>query len=109
QIITTSLKAEAEGLKGRVVIDSRGIPASKNGKPEPYGAYDQTLRNVMELLRAKTKLSTVFDDRDPVLPPGSAKNVAGYRGGYSVDRYGPACEFVPGAVAFHQANHNRVT
>jgi uncharacterized protein (TIGR03790 family) len=109
QIITTSLKAEAEGLKGRIVIDSRGLPAGRSGKADAYGQYDQTLRNVMELLRAKTKLSTVFDDRDPVLPAGSAKNVAVYMGWYSVDRYVPACEFVPGAVAFHLASFTMVT
>jgi uncharacterized protein (TIGR03790 family) len=109
QIITTSLKAEAQGLKGRVVIDSRGLPAQRNGQPDPYGQWDQTLRNVAELLRTKTKLSTMFDDRDAVLPAGSAKNVAAYVGWYSVDKYVPACEFAPGAVAFHLASFTMVT
>lgn len=109
QIILTSLKAEAEGLKGRVVIDSRGLPAEKDGKPDPYGAYDQTLRNLEELVRTKTKLSMLFDDRPEVLAAGSAKKVAVYMGWYSVDKYVPACEFVPGAVGFHLASYTMVT
>ena len=79
QIIETSLKAETEGLKGRIVIDSRGLPAEKAGKPEPYGQYDQSLRNLAELVQTKTKLSSLFDDRPEVLPAGSAKKCRGVR------------------------------
>ncbi len=109
QIILTSLKAEAEGLKGKVVVDSRGLPGGKSGKPEPYGQYDQSLRNFAELVQNKTKLSSVTDDRSEVLPAGSVKDVAVYAGWYSVDKYIPACEFHPGAVAFHLASFTMVT
>ncbi len=109
QIIETSMKVEAEGLKGRIVVDSRGMPPEKNGKPEPYGEYDQTVRNFAELVRTKTKLSSVFDDRPEVLAAGSVKNVAVYVGWYSVDKYIAACEFNPGAVAFHLASFTMTT
>ena len=109
QIILTSLKAEAEGLKGKVVVDSRGLPGGKNGNPEPYGQYDQSLRNFADLVQNKTKLSSVTDDRSEVLPAGSVKDVAVYAGWYSVDKYIPACEFHPGAVAFHLASFTMVT
>ena len=90
EIILASLKAEADGLKGRVVIDSRGLPAAdKNGKPDVYGQYDQTLRNLAELVQTKTKLSSVFDDRPEVLAAGSVKDVAIYMGWYSVDQVRP--------------------
>ena len=109
QIILTSLQAEAVGLKGKVVVDSRGLPGGKNGKPDPYGQYDQSLRNFADLVQNKTKLSSVTDDRSEVLPAGSVKDVAVYAGWYSVDKYIPACEFHPGAVAFHLASFTMVT
>ena len=109
RIILDSLKAEAEGLKGKVVVDSRGLSGGKNGKPEPYGQYDQSLRNFADLVQNKTKLSSITDDRADVLPAGSANDVAVYAGWYSVDKYIPACQFHPGAVAFHLASFTMVT
>jgi uncharacterized protein (TIGR03790 family) len=109
EIILASLKAEAAGLKGNVVIDSRGLAATRDGQPDTYGAYDQTLRNLYELVHTKTKLTTLFDDRPEVLPAGSAKDVAIYMGWYSVDKYVPACQFVTGAVGFHLASFTMMT
>lgn len=112
QIINQSLAAEEHGLKGRVVIDSRGLPVTdKDGKPDSYGRYDQGLRDLATLLqtKARTKLAITFDDRPEVMEAHSAKNVALYMGWYSVDRYVPACEFVPGAVGFHLASYTMVT
>jgi uncharacterized protein (TIGR03790 family) len=112
QIINQALAAEQQGLKGRVVIDSRGLPVTdKNGKPDSYGRYDQGLRDLVTLLqtKARTKLAITFDDRPEVMEAHTAKNVALYMGWYSVDRYVPACDFVPGAVGFHLASYTMVT
>ncbi len=110
QIILASLRAESEGLKGKVVIDSRGIPAmDAKGKPDPYGMYDQTLRDLADLVQAKTKLSMVLDDRPEVMAAHAVSDVAVYMGWYSVSRYVPACEFRPGAVGFHLASFTMVT
>jgi uncharacterized protein (TIGR03790 family) len=109
QMILASLKAEAEGLKGRVVIDSRGLHADAKGNFDPYSAYDQSLRNLADLVRTKAKLPLLLDERPDVLAPGTAKEVALYMGWYSVDKYVPACQFVPGAVGFHLASFTMVT
>jgi uncharacterized protein (TIGR03790 family) len=109
QMITASLKAEAEGLKGRVVIDSRGLHADAKGKFDPYSAYDQSLRNLADIVRTKAHLPLLLDERPDVLAPGTAKDVALYMGWYSVDKYVPACQFVPGAVGFHLASFTMIT
>jgi uncharacterized protein (TIGR03790 family) len=59
--------------------------------------------------KARTKLAITFDDQPEVMAPHSAKNVAVYMGWYSVDRYVPACDFVPGAVGFHLASFTMLT
>lgn len=112
QMINASLLVEKRGLRGKIVIDSRGLPATgKNGHPDPYGQYDQGLRDLAELIETKAhgKISMLFDDRPEVLPAHSARNVALYMGWYSVDKYVPACEFVPGAVGFHLASFTMAT
>jgi uncharacterized protein (TIGR03790 family) len=111
QMILASLHAEREGLKGRIVIDSRGLPAKDaNGHVDAYGQYDQGLRNLADLVQSKTKLSMVFDDRPEVLSADQPiSNVAMYMGWYSVDKYVPACQFNPGAVGFHLASYTMIT
>jgi uncharacterized protein (TIGR03790 family) len=109
KLIIDSLTAEALGLQGTVVIDSRNAPVMSNGKVDAYGQYDQTLRNLAHLLRTKTKLQVVLDEQPDVLPAGSVKNVAVYMGWYSVNQYVPACQFNPGAVGFHLASYTMVT
>lgn len=105
ELILGSLKAERDGLTGRVVIDSRGLRANPTQPSQnAYSDFDQTLRNLAELLRAKTKLTVVFDERDPVLPPNSARDVALYAGWYSVGNYVPCCRFRVGAVGYHTAS-----
>lgn len=109
-MILTGLKAERDGLKGRVVLDSRGKDArGEAGKFGSYGWYDQSIRNLAILLGSKTKLSVLHDDSEAVLPPNSASNVALYCGWYSVRNYVPACKFNAGAVAFHVASYELVS
>jgi hypothetical protein len=91
QIILASLKAEKEGLAGRVVIDSMGGSAP-NGKPDKeggYRAFDDKLANLAQIISANTKLPMTFDRKHPVLPPHSVKDVAIYTGWYSVRNYVP--------------------
>ena len=111
QMILASLHAEHDGLKGRIVIDSRGLSAiGKDGRPDAYGEYDQSLRNLADLVQSKTKLSMVFDDQPEVLSADHPiSDVALYMGWYSVDRYVPACQFRPGAVGFHLASYTMIT
>lgn len=108
-IIVSSLKAERDGLSGKVVIDSRGIPRIKDGHVDGYGQYDETLRNLSEMIRTKTSLKQVLDTHADVLAANTVQDVAIYCGWYSLQHYVPACSFVPGAVGFHIASLELVT
>ena len=101
QMIVDSLRAEMQGLKGKVVIDSRGLAMTGKPKDDGYAAYDETMRNLSALVHLKTKLPLVFDDKEALLPAHSQDAVALYVGWYSPGQYVPSCSFVPGAVAFH--------
>ena len=109
-MITNSIKVEQQGLTGQVVIDSLGV---KSGQESPkqagYGIYDQTLRDLYELIHQHSKLKILFDQSPDVLPPNSATDVALYVGWYSVRNYVPACKFNEGAVGYHIASYELVS
>ncbi len=109
-IITTSIKVEAQGLSGKVVIDSLGL---RSGEEPPgqqgYGVYDQYLRNLQQMLHDETKLDIVFDEKPEVLPANSASDVALYCGWHSARNYVPSCKFSPGAVGYHIASYELVS
>jgi uncharacterized protein (TIGR03790 family) len=110
QMILSSIHAESQGLQGRMVIDARGLPLDgPGGKPDSYALFDETLRKLAALIRAKTTLKLTFDDNPAVLPAHSVQDVALYCGWYSVGKYVPACSFVPGAVGFHVASFEMVS
>ncbi len=111
QMILASLKAERDGLRGRVVLDSRGIVnrPGEEMKIGSYAWYDQSIRNLAGLVRTKTKLPLLHDDSPDVLPANSAQEVAIYCGWYSLKNYIPACQFNAGAVGFHVASFELTT
>jgi uncharacterized protein (TIGR03790 family) len=109
-MIDTSIKVEHEGLKGRIVLDSRGLPPQKlDGKTDVMGVYDQTIRNLEVLIHTHTKLPLLIDDRPNLIPPGAVKDCAIYCGWYSPREYVPSVSFVPGAVALHIASYEMET
>jgi uncharacterized protein (TIGR03790 family) len=111
EIILASLKAEKEGLEGRVVIDSMG-GSRPDGKPDKEGGYrtfDDKLARLADIVSTKTKMPLTFDRRHPVLPPHSVKDVALYCGWYSVRNYIPSCEFKAGAVGYHVASYEMLS
>jgi uncharacterized protein (TIGR03790 family) len=67
--------------------------------------FDQYFRNLADLLRAKTKMQILQDDKEAVLPAHSAKDVALYCGWYSLNNYIPECDFNPGAIGYHVASY----
>lgn len=103
-LITTCSRVEQEGLKGTVVIDARGKPPT-----DAYGAFDEALRRLAADLHDHTKLSVLLDNKEPVLQPGAAKDVAIYCGWYSLRHYVPGMTFVPGAVGYHVASSELVS
>ena len=106
RVILSSLKAEKEGLKGQVVLDGRGIKAD-----DGYGKYDQSIRSLAEMLKAKGPLKVTFDDANPLIQPGpdAPRDVALYCGWYSLRNYVPAFQFNEGAVGFHVASSELVS
>jgi uncharacterized protein (TIGR03790 family) len=98
-LILTSMKVEAEGLHGLVAIDARG----KTGN-DPYAEYDEHLRRLGDLLRAKSKLQVVLDNDEALIPEHSLKDIALYCGWYSLRNYVPPGSFSPGAVGYHIAS-----
>ena len=104
ELIAASIKTEAEGLKGVAALDARGKPPS-----DAYGRYDQTIRNLADLLRQKSSLDVVLDDKEPVFAEHAVKDVALYCGWYSLRKYVPGMRFNPGAVGFHIASAELVS
>ena len=96
-LIVDSIRGEAQGLHGKFVIDSRGLTPSANRHDDPYVTYDQSLRRLSALIKAKTRIPVVFDDLPDVLPAHSQTNVSLYCGWYSLGNYIPACSFDPGS------------
>lgn len=104
RLIDDTLKAEAAGLDGKAVFDSRGLPVIKDGKPDGYGWYDQAVRDAAAFVKANTKLTVITDDREQVITPRAAPGTALYCGWYSLRNYIPSCGFVTGAVGYHVAS-----
>jgi uncharacterized protein (TIGR03790 family) len=110
RMMRTSVQVEKTGLNGIIAIDARGIaPIDDTGKLNPFGQFDETLRNLATIVRTKTNLKIALDDQDIVFPPHYAKNVACYVGWYSVANYIPGCDYNPGAVGYHIASYELVT
>jgi len=98
-IILTSVKVEAEGLRGQAAIDARGRTGT-----DPYAEYDQRLRRLAELLKQKTKLQVTLDDQEALIPANSLHDIAIYCGWYSLRNFSPPGSFSPGAVGYHVAS-----
>jgi uncharacterized protein (TIGR03790 family) len=109
-IIATSIRIEREGLAGKFVVDSRGIkPVDAQGKPDAFGIFDEQLRKLADVVKTKTNLQLVMDEKPEVLPADSVDGVALYCGWYSVHTYVPAMKFNPGAVGYHIASFELVS
>ena len=109
-MIDTSIKVEREGLKGRIVLDSRGLsPEQPAGNDALMRAYDQTIRDRETLLRSRSKLLLLVDDRAGLIPANTVKDCAVYCGWYSPGEYVPSVAFVPGGVALHIASYEMLT
>lgn len=98
-LVDKAMAAEEKGLAGRACIDSRGLI-----KKDPYGYYDQSLRDLALLTRVRTRLVVEEEQTESLFPPDSCPGTALYCGWYSLKKYVDAFEFVEGAVGFHIAS-----
>lgn len=103
-LIATSVRVEGAGLKGQVALDARGKPPT-----EPYGKFDEGLRELDAEVRLRTRLRVTLDNSEPVFRPRSLDDVALYCGWYSLRTYVPGMRFNPGAVGYHVASGELVS
>jgi uncharacterized protein (TIGR03790 family) len=111
RLVDDAVAVEEKGLSGEVVIDARGIPFKATGGDitgHGYGGYDESMRETAKLFE-KAGMKVTLDEKNEVLPAGSAKGVALYCGWYSHGKFVDCCEYVPGAVAWHLASSEAVT
>jgi uncharacterized protein (TIGR03790 family) len=109
-MIDTAVKVEAEGLKGKVVLDSGGGKTlDPSGKSPLYREYDRSLERLASLLRTSTTLTVELDTGSELLAPNSFDDVAIYCGWYSPGKYVPCVKLVSGSVGFHVASYEMVS
>ena len=94
RLIDDAAAVEKKGLTGTVYLDAGGL----------YPAYDRHFRKLAELLRAKTKLKVVLDEKRTLFPPGSCPDTALYAGWYQLCTYVPAFTWNRGSVGWHIAS-----
>ncbi len=104
RIIRDSIKVERNGLAGHFYLDARGIK-EHNG----YYQYDEDLRQLAEMVKDRTKMPAVLDNRPELFAPNACPDTALYCGWYSLKKYIPAFSFVPGSVGYHIASFEAIT
>ncbi len=105
RMIDDAPRAEREGLRGTVYLDSRGLEDGDEG----LAVYDANLRELGRLLLEHTTLKVVRDDRPEVFRRATCPDAMLYCGWYSLRKYVDAFEFVPGAVAWHIASFEAIS
>ena len=107
QLVEQAVKAEQAGLAGKAYVDARGL---QPGPPFSYGFYDQSLRDLAEMLRRLTPYEVVLEDTERRFSrPGQAPGVAVYVGWYRLRSYEDAFTFNPGAIGYHIASAEAVS
>ncbi len=102
RLIDKAVAAERNGLKGKAYVDSRGIP--DDHKPYSFGFYDQSLRDMAEMIRAKNKMPVVEERTEALFGQGQCPSTAIYCGWYSLKKYIDSFEFTDGAIGYHIAS-----
>ena len=110
RLVGDAVEVEANGLKGKVYFDARGIGFnSKNpGDASGYGGYDESFREAASLLKS-AGMDVTLDDKGPLFEPDSCKDAALYSGWYSHANFIDCCKYVKGAVAWHLASSEAIT
>lgn len=107
RIIDDAIATERVGLRGRAYIDARGLAVDR--KPGSYGYVDHDLRQLATLLKTRTDIPTVLDNRSELFGLAACPDAALYCGWYSVGRYHDSFLFARGAVAWHIASSEAVS
>jgi uncharacterized protein (TIGR03790 family) len=105
-LVDTAIKVEAEGLRGKVYLDARGIAKLEdpNQQPGSYGEYDRALLVTAKGIEEQTELEVALDTSPQLFQAGACPDAALYCGWYSLAKYVDAFDWKPGAVAYHLAS-----
>ena len=107
RMIDDAIEVEKNGLTGTVFIDARGMEDTKKGNG--YGLYDKHLRNLHSIVKSKSSLPVVLDNKPGLFPEKSCTDAALYVGWYSLAKYVDSFEWKQGAVGFHIASSEAST
>ena len=102
RIIKDSLKAENEGLNGKVYVDTRKLSSN-----DELGNFDKNLKNLGWYFRDKTKYKVKLDIFPELIK--KAHDVAVYAGWYSVRNFQGDFKLNPGSIAWHIASVEAVS
>ncbi len=105
RLVNDAVLTEYIGL--RFYIDARGRTAKK--KDDYYGRYDEQLRKLYEIVKEKSSMPVVLDNKSGVFPEGACPDAALYCGWYSLAEYVDAFKWKRGAVGFHIASSEAKT
>jgi len=106
RVVLDSLAVEKTGLAGTAYFDARWPrPApEKVKKLRGYGLYDNYIHLAAELVRKKSSLKVVIDDKPELFQPGDCPDAALYCGWYRLSHYLDAFDWYRGAVGYHIAS-----
>ncbi|MBI4652058.1 TIGR03790 family protein, partial [Candidatus Desantisbacteria bacterium] len=85
RIVDDAIWTENNGLKGTFYIDARGLSTEK--KEDAYGQYDEHLRKLYDLIKKKSLIPVVLDNKPALFPENSCPDAALYCGWYSLGKY----------------------
>ncbi len=100
-LIDKALAAESAGLKGVAYFDCR---YPKPDSASEFGKYDLSIHAAAEIVRRKTAMKVVEDNKPELFAVGSCPDAALYCGWYSLRKYVDAFDFATGAVGYHIAS-----
>ncbi len=111
RLVEDAVEVEKKGLSGKVYVDARGLAYSPESDPvgTQYGGYDESFREMAELLKKDAKMDVVLENTERLFDPGECTDAALYCGWYAVRNYRECCRFVKGAVAWHLASFEAVS
>jgi uncharacterized protein (TIGR03790 family) len=110
-LIDTAVEVEKKGLHGKFYIDARGLtkPEGGNYPPGSYEDFDRSLLAVAKGVQEQTDIKVVLENTPQLFLSGQCPDAALYCGWYSLAKYIPAFDWVPGAVAYHLASAEAAT
>lgn len=104
RLVDDAMEVEKKGLKGTFYIDARGLKGS-----DSYGQYDSHLHTLYDVVKKKSKMKVLFDDKETLFESKCCNDAALYVGWYSLGKYVDSFKWVKGAIAFHVASSEAST